>query len=129
MSGAPARQRSRRSRGPARQMDTAPGTAAAAATAPRRPSSTGHAAANSHPATVALSGPTATATRPRTVARPASGTTTRLASTPMVESWLKWARPIGSTASWAATLIASAAARPRCGSGASTMPAVAANES
>ena len=47
----------------------------------------------------------------------------------MVESWLKWARPIGSTASWAAALTARAPARPRRGSGASTMPAVAANES
>ena len=66
---------------------------------------------------------------PRTVAMPARGTTARLAITPMVETWLKWARAMGSTASWAATLTPSAARSGLRGSGARTIPAVAAKES
>ena len=47
---------------------------------------------------------------------------------PIVESWLKCQRAIGSTASWAAMLTPSEPqTRPR-GSGASTIPAVAAND-
>src|SRR5439155_1048237 len=70
----------------AARWTTAPGTAAASVTVQRRSSRTGHTAEKSQPATIVLNAATATAKRPRIVASPASGTTARLARTPMVET-------------------------------------------
>src|SRR2546428_11506343 len=105
---------------------TAPGTAAASATTARRASRTGQTASKPIWAAPALRKEAATARSPATVATPARGTTPRFTTTPIVESWLKWVRVIGRTASWAAALTAIAPAITPRGIGAATMPAGAA---
>src|SRR6266571_3606459 len=98
--------------GGAGRCTTAPGTAAAIATSARSASNTGQTASKPTCAALSLRKDTPTARSPATVATPARGTTPRFATTPIVDSWLKWVRVIGSTAI-----------------GAATIPAVAANES
>src|SRR2546425_10078798 len=88
---------------------TAPGTAAASATTARRASRTGQTASKPIWAAPALRKEAATARSPAIVATPARGTTPRFTTTPIVESWLKWVRVIGRTASWAAALTANRA--------------------
>src|SRR5439155_14031622 len=108
---------------------TAPGTAAASATTARSASRTGQTASKQTWAALALRKEAPTARSPATVATPARGTTPRFTTTPIVESWLKWVRVIGRTASWAAALTAIAPAIMPRGIGAATIPAVAAKES
>src|SRR3989442_1092430 len=90
--------------GGAGRCTTAPGTAAAIATSARSASNTGQTASKPTCAALSLRKDTPTARSPATVATPARGTTPRFATTPIVESWLKWVRVIGSTASCAAAL-------------------------
>ena len=87
------------------------------------------AASKNHAPTVSLTAARATPASPTTVATAASGTTARFATMPITETWLKWTSAIGSTASCAATLTPSAPVTTPRGSGASTILAVAANES
>jgi hypothetical protein len=84
----------------------AAGTAAATQTTTRSATSRSQTAWKQNAASVSLSRESRSASMPRVVAGAASGTTKRLATTPMSESWLKKATMIGVTASWAPTLTA-----------------------
>jgi hypothetical protein len=66
--------------------------------------STGQVESKTTPAIVSLNAETVTAASPTTVASPARGTTARFTTMPIVETWLKCASVIGSTASCAARL-------------------------
>ena len=92
----------------------APGMAAAAQTTTRNAMSNSQSVLKSRLAAVSLASWVKRASIPSVVVGPASGTTRRLAATPMRESWLKWASMIGVTGSWAARLTATAAAS-QCG--------------
>ncbi len=61
---------------------------------------------------------------PSVVATAASGTTARFATTPISDSWLKWAAISGVTAAWAPTLTATPAASQRGQPRASSAPVI-----